>query len=66
MMVNTLNLHWYKSEQPIEPYVFRDIDKGLVGYKEKQAYPDHQYLGDGKYEDVKNRKISYKQKHSRF
>lgn len=32
----TKKRHWYKTSQPIEPYAFRDFEKGLVGYARKQ------------------------------
>ena len=33
-----MTLYWYKSQNPIEPYVFNDTAKALVGYKEEQDY----------------------------
>lgn len=47
-----LNLHWYKTINPIEPYQFYDVSQGMAGYKKKQDYPDRDYKGYGKLEDV--------------
>lgn len=53
----TPKLLWYKATHPIEPYVFRDMDKAIVGYEKKQFYPEYQYIGNGTYEEIAERKL---------
>lgn len=53
----TPKLFWYKATHPIEPYVFRDMDKAIVGYEKKQFYPEYQYIGNGTYEEIAERKL---------
>lgn len=42
---HTKKRHWYKASHPIEPYAFRDFQRGLVGYSKKQKYQVYQYIG---------------------
>ena len=52
-----MTLYWYKSQNPIEPYVFNDTAKALVGYKTEQDYPSHAYVGKGTYDQVKDKRL---------
>lgn len=46
-----MNLHWYKTDKPVMPYILRDVSTMFTGYSKKQDLPERDYYGFGTYED---------------